>query len=146
MARPRTPNDLYVVNGWWLEAPTLVSPHFQTFDGLGINTNTVDVVDAGTNIKYKFSGQIMDAQEMTLTRTLDGSSDDAALDALFDQCIREGFKFPCNIVKLHHRVEIFRIALVGFRFVNKTMPSFDVNSEEKFLVSYTATCDYWYIV
>lgn len=146
MAKPKSPTDLFVTNGWWIEMPGLVSPHFQTLDGSGSNSGTVDIVDAGTNIKFKFSSQVLDFQEMTISRTLDGSSDDAAIDVLYDQCVRQGFKFGCSLVKMHNGQEVFRIAFVGFRFVNKTMPSLDVNGEEKFLIQYTATCDYWFKV
>lgn len=146
MPKPKTPSDLYVVNGWYMEMPGLISPHFQSIDGLGIATNSVDIVDAGTNIKFKFSAQVLDFTEITLARTLDGSSDDAALDSLYDRCVRNGEKFDISLVKTHNGVEVFRYAIVGFRFVNKTLPTLDVNGEDKFLISYTATVDYWFKV
>jgi hypothetical protein len=146
MAKPRTPKTLYVNNGWWMEIPTLVSPHFQTLEGVGIGTGTVDIVDAGSQIKYKFSSQVLDANEMTLTRTLDGSSDDATMNALFDRCVRDGYKFNCSFVKTHNGAEVFRYSFVGFRFVTKSDPTLDVNGEDKYLMSYTATCDYHFKV
>lgn len=143
MAFPQKPNDLYVVNGWYLELPGLVSPHFETLDGLQKVTGTVDIVDAGTNIKYKFPSQIIDYGDLTLTRTMKGDADDKALQALVNECIENGLKVSGVLVKLHHTKEVFRLAFVGFRFVGMTYPSWDVNGEEKFLVSYTATVDYW---
>ena len=145
MPKPKTPSDLYVVNGWWLEMPGLMSPHFETLEGAGINTDSVSIVDAGANIKYKFSGQILDFTDLTLTRTQDGSSDDAAVDALYDQCVRLGFKFNCALVMTHNGQEVYRIAFVGFRFVNKTLPTLDINAAEKLTVTYTATNDYWFL-
>lgn len=144
MAKPRSPKDLLVTNGWWLEIQGLVSPHFQTVEGLALNTGTVDIVDAGSQIKYKFSGQVLDSQELTLTRTLDGSADDATLDAIFDRCVRDGYKFNCSIVKTHNGIEVFRYSIVGFRFATKSLPTLDVNAEEKYTLTYTATNDYFF--
>lgn len=146
MARPKTPTGLYVNNGWWMEMPGLVSPHFQTLDGKGVNSNTVDVVDAGTNIKHKFSAQVLDFSEMTLTRSPDGSSDDKVMQSLFDKCVREGYKFDTNMVKTHFGNEVYRIAFVGFRLVTQNDSTYDVNGEEKLTKTYTATCEYWFEV
>lgn len=148
MAKPKTPQDLYVTNGWYLEIPAfgnfsgLISPHFQTLEGLGIDSSTVDIVDAGTNIKYKFPTQILDFTEITLTRTLDGSNDDGALDGLVQLCLRVGLKLPSvSIVKMHNLTEVFRIQCQGFRFLSEKYPTMDINGEDKFLMSYRATID-----
>lgn len=144
MARPVRPTDLYVTNGWYMEIPGLLSPHFETLDGLGIESSTVQLVDAGTNVEYKFPSQIIRYPELTLARTLQGTTDDAALETIVQQCIEEGFKFDCQLIKLHNQVEAFRLAMVGFRFQNVTYPTFDVNGEDKFLINYTATVDFFY--
>jgi len=73
MGKPKKPTALYVVNGWYIELPGLVSPHFERLSGLSKKTGTVEIVDAGTNIKYKFNGQIIDFGTITLERTMDGS-------------------------------------------------------------------------
>lgn len=143
MPLPNKPTDLFVTNGWYLELPGLVSPHFETLEGVQKTSQSVEIVDAGTNNKYRFPGQIMDYGEMTLTRTAQGTPDDLTLDAMVDAMIRQGIKVNAVAVKLHHGVEVFRILFEGFRIAGVTYPSFDVNAEEKFTLNYTATCDSW---
>lgn len=141
MPYPKKPQDLFVANGWYLELPGLVSPHFETLGGLQKTSGNVDIVDAGTNNKYKFTSQIVDYGELSLTRTMDGSSDDTALRALVNLCIETGLKINGVLIKMHHRNEVFRLAFEGWRFSGMTFPDFDVNSEEKFQINYTATVD-----
>lgn len=143
MPRPTPPKDLYVANGWYLELPGLTSPHFETLEGVGRESDDVEIVDAGTNKKHKFGTQIIDFTEMTLTRTRQGTEDDALLLAMVRECIERGLKVPCVAVKLHKQVEVFRIVFDGFRFKKHNMPTFDVNSTEKFLETFGATCDGW---
>lgn len=143
MPYPIKPQDLYVTNGWYMELPGLVSPHFETLEGVQKVSQSVELVDAGTNRKYKFPGQILDFGEMTLTRTRQGTADDQTLFALVEAMIQQGVKLNAIAVKLHHQVEVFRILFEGFRITGRTLPSFDVNAEEKFLESYTCTCDNW---
>lgn len=146
MPFPQRPTDLYVVNGWYLEIPGLVSPHFETLEGVQKTSNKVDIVDAGTNTKYKFGTQIIDFGEMTLTRTYQGTVDDITLETLVQTMIQEGLKLPVTAIKMHNKREVFRIQFDGFNIHSTTMPTFDVNGEEKFLVQYMATCDGWRIV
>lgn len=141
MARPRTVTDLYVVNGWWLEIPTLSAPHFLTVEGIGIESGTVQTVDGGDNIQYNFSDQLYKAKELTLTRAKDGSPDDALLETLHLRCVREGFKFPAQLIKTHNGVEVFRIGFEGFRFVNNDAPTYDVSGSDKLTSTFTATVD-----
>ncbi|MCE7766847.1 hypothetical protein GQL56_29930, partial [Pseudomonas putida] len=72
MPKPQRPNDLYVNNGWYLEIPGLVSPHFETLEGVQKAANKVSIVDAGSNKKYQFGTQIIDFGEMSLSRTYQG--------------------------------------------------------------------------
>lgn len=141
MPYPKKPQDLYVNNGWYVELPGLVSPHFETLSGLQKITNNVDIVDAGTNNKFRFTGQIVDYGELTLTRTMQGSSDDLALRALADLCIETGLKVSGRLIKLHHKQEVFRLAFEGWRFSGYTFPDFDVNAEDKFLMTFNVTVD-----
>ena len=78
---------------------------------------------------------------MTLTRTMDGSSDDVALRLLADACIETGLKVAGRLIKMHHRKEVFRLAFEGWRFSGYNFPDFDVNSEDKFDMTYNATVD-----
>lgn len=123
--------------------PGLVSPHFETLEGVQKTGGSVEIVDAGTNRKYKFASQITDYGEMTITRTYQGTLDDRTIEALAAECIERGLKIPVVAVKTHNQREVFRIIFEGFRITAVQMPTFDVNSEEKFTVSYTATCDGW---
>lgn len=141
MPKPQRPTDLYVVNGWYLEIQGLVSPHFETLEGVGKSSNKVEIVDAGTNKKFKFGTQIIDFGELSLTRTYQGTADDISLERLVDRMITTGLKLDVSAVKLHNKVEVFRILLSGFNFQSSKYPTFDVNGEEKFSVSYMATCD-----
>lgn len=146
MPAPKKPTDLYVVNGWYLELPGLVSPHFETLEGISRQTNTVSIVDAGSNRKYNFSGQISDFGQMQLTRTTQGTVDDSSLAVLVRSMIELGIKVPCVAVKKHNSREVYRILFTGFRFTSEVRPTLDVNSEEKHMISYGATCDDWEVI
>lgn len=146
MARPQRPTDLYVVNGWWLEMPGLVSPHFETLEGIQRTANKVEIVDAGTNKKYKFGTQIIDYGELTLTRTMQGTADDEALENIVRMMIQGGLKLPVSAVKTHNGEVVFRILFTGFNIHSETHPTMDVNAEEKYLITYAATCDDWEII
>lgn len=146
MARPVRPTDLYVTNGWYLEMPGLISPHFETLEGVAKTSNSVDLVDGGTNKRHKFSSQILDFGEMNLTRTYQGTIDDRTLYAIVEDMILRGLRLDVMAVKLHHQQEVFRILFEDFRITSSNFPTFDVNAEEKFLVSYAATCSDWNII
>lgn len=146
MPFPTRPTDLFVVNGWYMEIPGLVSPHFETLEGVQKASNKVEIVDAGTNKKYKFGTQIIDFGEMTLTRTYQGTVDDVSLEAIVELMITQGLKLPIVAIKMHNKREVFRIQFLGFNIQTSTLPTFDVNGEEKFIVTYTATCDDWKII
>lgn len=146
MGKPKRPTGAYVVNGWYLELPGLVSPHFQTLSGLSKKTGTVEVVDGGTGIKYKFTDQILDFGQITLARTYDGSSDDSVFRNLVNQGIVADIKYPAVLVKLHYGVEVFRIAIEGLGFKEENYPDFNVEGSEKLLVSYVASVDGWLLI
>lgn len=126
-----------------MELPGLVSPHFETLEGLSLKTGIVDIVDAGTNIKYKFNDQIIDFGQITLSRTADGSSDDAAFEQLVQAGIRTGVTYVGALVKLHFGVEVYRIFMNGIGFKEFNWPTFDVNSGEKLRQSVVATVQEW---
>lgn len=111
-----------------------------------MTSNKVEIVDAGSNKKYKFGTQILDFGEMTLTRTYQGNVDDVALETLVKQMIQEGLKLDFPAVKLHNKREVFRLLFTGFNIHAANYPTFDVNGEDKFLVTYNATCDDWDII
>ena len=147
MPLPTKPTDLYVTNGWYLDGlPGLINPHFEQLDNVQKSSNSVAIVDAGSNRRYKFGTQIIDFGDMPLTRTLQGTSDDLVLQALAEAMIQQGVKVNCFAVKLHHLQEVFRVAFEGFRIFALTFPNFDVNGEDKFTVTYQCTCDNWVII
>lgn len=147
--KPQKPQDVYVANGWYLNIPVpgiMSDAIFETLEGMQKQSGTVETVDAGTNRKYKFSTQLTDYGEMTLTRSYQGNVTDRALEILVNQMIENGLKLPVQAVKMHNGKEVFTIVFEGFRFLSANYPTFDIFSEEKFTVSYGATCDGWDII
>lgn len=147
--KPQKPQDVYVANGWYLNIPVpgiMSDAIFETLEGMQKQSGTVETVDAGTNRKYKFSTQLTDYGEMTLTRSYQGNVTDRALEVLVNQMIENGLKLPVQAVKMHNGKEVFTIVFEGFRFLSANYPTFDISSEEKFTVSYGATCDGWDII
>ena len=147
--KPQKPQDIYVANGWYLNIPVpgiMSDAIFETLEGMQKQSGTVETVDAGTNRKYKFSTQLTDYGEMTLTRSYQGNVTDHALEILVNQMIENGLKLPVQAVKMHNGKEVFTIVFEGFRFLSANYPTFDISSEEKFTVSYGATCDGWDII
>lgn len=147
--KPQKPQDVYVANGWYLNIPVpgiMSDAIFETLEGMQKQSGTVETVDAGTNRKYKFSTQLTDYGEMTLTRSYQGNVTDRALEILVNRMIENGLKLPVQAVKMHNGKEVFTIVFEGFRFLSANYPTFDISSEEKFTVSYGATCDGWDII
>lgn len=140
-------NDMMVTNGWVLEGiPGVSLPHFETLEGVSINSNTVETVDGITNKKKRFSTQIMDFAEMTLTRPFQSNVDDYALQIFAIACIKQGYKIDVTAVKRHKNVDVFTLLFRDFRFVSVQLPTLDVQGEEKFSVTYPATCDEWFMI
>lgn len=146
MAFPQKPTGLYVQNGWYLELPGLVSPAFETLSGLSRKTGAVQMADAGSNIIYKFSSQLKDYGQITLSRPLQGSVDDAAFRLLVSAAIDEGAKYPGVLVKLHFGVEVFRVAFEGLLFTEENYPDFNVLGQDKLNISYVASVDQWIFI
>jgi len=146
MPKPQKPTNVFVTNGWYMELPGLVSPQFESLSGLSKKTGTVEVVDAGTNVKYKFSSQIVDFGTITLVRPYDGSSDDVLMRALVNASITEGIKYAGVLVKRHFGNEVYRIAFEGLMFTEETYPDFNTGAEEKQNISYVANVDSWILI
>lgn len=142
MPVPKKPNDLYVVNGWYLEIPGVDSPHFETLEGMAKNSNSVAIVDGGANVEYTFASQIVRNGLLTLTRTYQGTPEDTILEVMAE-AMMHGALINCVAVKRHHNQEVFRLLLEGFRFVSYSLPTWDVNGEDKYTVTFTATVHKW---
>lgn len=149
MAKPQKPQDIYVVNGWYLNIPVpgiMTDGLFETLEGMQKSSGVVEVVDAGTNRKYKFTDQLVDYGEMTLTRPYNGSAADRAMEVLVNTMIESGLKLPVTAVKMHNGKEVLTIIFEGFAINSANYPTLDVNGSEKFMVSYSAHCDGWTIL
>ena len=149
MAKPQKPQDVYVTNGWYLTIPYAgiqSNGLFETLDGISKTSGVVERVDAGTNRKFKFTDQLVDYGEMTLTRPYDGSKVDRVMETLVATMIETGLKLPVTAVKMHHGKEVMTILFEGFSFSGATYPTMDVAGQDKFSVSYTAHCDGWTII
>ena len=135
-----------MANGWYLTVPVpgiMSDGLFETLEGVNKQSGIVETVDAGTNQKYKFSDQLVDYGEMTLTRPYQANAADRAMEVLVNTCIVAGLKLPVKAVKMHHGKEVLTILFEGFSFHSMALPTLDVSSTEKFIVTYTATCDGW---
>ena len=149
MAKPQRPQDVYVVNGWYLNIPVAginSDGIFETLEGMKKGSGIVEVVDAGTNRKHKFNDQIVDYGDMTLTRAYNGSPADRAMETLVNVMIENGLKLPVTAVKMHHGKEVMTIVFEGFAFNEVNYPTMDTGGTDKFTVSYTAHCDSWTII
>lgn len=149
MAKPQRPQDIYVVNGWYLNIPVpgiMSDGLFETLEGMQKSSGVVEVVDAGTNRKHKFTDQLVDYGEMTLTRPYNGSAADRAMEVLVNTMIENGLKLPVTAVKMHQGKEVMTVIFEGFAFSAANYPTFDVGGSDKFIVSYTAHCDGWTIL
>lgn len=150
MSKPVKPADVYVNNGWYLNLPVPgvgTNGLFETLAGLNKSTGVVEVVDAGTNRKYKFNDQIIDFGEITLTRPYNGTAADRALEVCVQTMIETGLKLEgVTAIKMHWGKEVFAFVFEGFAFSAMQMPDMDVAGTEKYTVTYTAHCDNWYIL
>lgn len=143
MPRPTRPSDLYTNNNWYFEMQGLVSPHFHTLEGISKTTGEITIVDGGTNITHKFSSQIKQFGDITLTRSKDGSVDDVAIAALRDLCMDTALRFDANLVKLHHGNEVFRIMFLGARIKEENHPTLSTDGEERYDVRYVLSVSEW---
>jgi len=137
------PVDALTANHFHFEVPGLISPHFHKLEGISKKSGEVFIVDGSTNIKHKFSSQLKDFGDITLTRTLDGSVDDISMRALVDSCLNEGFRFDGNLVKQHNGQEAFRVLFLGLRIKEVQYPSLDTASEERFDIKYVCSVSEW---
>jgi len=137
------PQDLYTTNHFYIDMVGLVSPHFHTVEGIEQKSGEVSIVDGTTNIKHKFSSQLKEYSDITLTRAMDGTIDDTTLKALVQQCMNNGFRFDANLVKMHNGQEVFRILMLGVRIKNYTYPTFNTEAEERLDMKYVLSVSEW---
>lgn len=143
MAKPKKPQDVLVVNGWYLDIPVPgigTDAIFETLEGVGKSTGVVQIVDAGSNHKHNFGDQLVDYSEMTLTRAYQNNAIDRAMEALVTICMEGGQSFDCVATKMHHGKPVFSVLFEGFQFKSESHPTLDISSGEKYVVSYGAVC------
>jgi hypothetical protein len=141
--KPVKPFNVYTNNNWYFEIPGLVSPQFHTLEGIGVESSEVFVVDAVTNIKHKFSSFIKDYSDISLTRALDGSIDDANMRQLQSFGLDNGIRVDGNLVKMHAGVEVFRIMFFGMRLKGIGHPTLDTNGADRYDIKYTFSVSEW---
>jgi hypothetical protein len=140
MSRPTT---VFMANGWYFDMPGLVTPRFQTLEGINRKTGTTDIVDGGDNIKYQFSDQIQEFGQITLARTRDGSVDDYTMDLLVTASLREGATYSGTLYKLNWRKRVFSIGFVGLMFIEDAHPTLETGSSEQYSQRFTAIVHEW---
>ena len=143
MPIPNRPTNLFTSNNWYFEIQGLVSPHFHTLEGISKQSGEVSIVDGGTNVKHKFSSQMKNFGDITLTRAYDGSVDDFAVIALEELSMDTCQRFDGQLVKMHCGQEVFRILFLGLRIKNVEHPTLNVDSEERYDVKYTCSVSEW---
>lgn len=143
MGKPNAPTNLFTANNWYFELQGLVSPHFQTLEGISLTSGEISVVDGATNIRHKFSNQLKDFGDIILTRGYDGSVDDDFMRALQAVSMNSCQRFDGNLVKLHCGKEVFRILFLGMRIKSVEHPSLGTSSEEAYNVKYTCSVSEW---
>ena len=100
-------------------------------------------MDGGTNVRHKFSSQIKDYGNITLTRAYDGSVDDTAIRVLTDLSLNTCSRFDGNLVKLHCGQEVFRILFLGMRIMEEVHPTLSTEAEDKYDVKYSLSVSEW---
>ena len=133
------PVDALTANHFYIEMAGLVSPHFQKIEGISKKSGEVVIIDGSTNTKHKFSDQLKEVGDITLTRVYDGSVDDITMRLLVEQCLNEGFRFDINMVKMHNGQEAFRIIILGMRIKEVQHPNYDTGSTERLEVKYVCS-------
>lgn len=137
------PQNLYTANSWYFEIQGMVSPHFHTLSGIKKSSGEVSIVDGVTGIRYKFSDQIKEFGDITLTRAYDGSVDDDFLRTLQAVSLDNGFKFDGNLVKLQNGSEVFRILFLGMRMKDVEHPQLGTDSQNRYDVQYMFSVTEW---
>ena len=139
--------DLMVVNGWYLNGlPGVQRPNFETLEGLSVEGGNVETVDGVTNKKKRFSDQLINFGDGSLTRPFQSNVDDYALQIFSIACIRQGYKVDVTAIKRHKNRDVAAFLLKDFRISAVQFPTFNVEGAEKFVVTYPFTYDDLFLV
>lgn len=111
----------YRANEFVVEIGTVESPTVSKVSGLSLGeTEAIEVQEGGTNVVRKISSGVVKFQPLTIERYVDGSQDDRAFKAYFENMFKHGggglgstVRRDGAIVKKHFGTEVFRIMFYG---------------------------------
>jgi hypothetical protein len=147
--RTQPPVDAIPVNGWVLILEPLASerrlnsPHFHKLEGLSRKTGKLEVVDGGTNVKYHFSDGIMEAGDINIKRTRDGSPDDATFDSYINAVFTSGRKRNGRMEQYRFGRHVLTVRFTGLLLHEFELANFDTHGSDKSDQTYKCTCDWW---
>lgn len=108
-------------NEFRIEIGTAISPTVSQVQGISLGeTDTVEVIEGGTNFVHKVSSGVVKFQSLTLMRYVDGSPDDTLFQSFFQEMFAYGLggqgsnaRRDGSVVKLNFGAEVFRWAFYG---------------------------------
>jgi phage tail-like protein len=113
--------DPFRANEFVVEIDTATSPTVSKVSGLSMGeTDTIEVIEGGTNIVHKVSSGVVKFQPLTLERFVDGSPDDTLFKGFFEQMFKLGGggqgstqRRDGSVVKKQFGTEVMRFAFFG---------------------------------
>jgi phage tail-like protein len=113
-------SEPFRANEFVVEIGTVESPSVTKVTGLSLGqTETIEVVEGGTNIVRKISNGVVKFQPLTIERYVDGSTEDRNFKAFFEDMFKHGggrgstTRRDGAVVKKHFGTEVFRITFFG---------------------------------
>lgn len=111
----------YRANEFVVEIGTIESPTVSKVSGLSMGeTDTIEVIEGGTNVVRKVSSGIVKFQPLTIERYVDGSADDAAFKGFFESMFKLGtggqgstVRVDGAVVKKQFGQEVLRFSFYG---------------------------------
>ena len=136
------PVDAIPANGFIMELPGLTSPHIEKVSGISKETGTIEQIDGGTNRTFYFSDGILKHGELTFSRPRDGSADDAAFAAFFDQMVASGKKFNGTLLQYRFSQIVLKIQFQGLLCFKFALTDMELGTSNKAEQTYQAKVDY----
>ncbi len=111
----------YRANEFVVEIGGVESPTVSKVSGLSLGeTDTVEVIEGGTNVVHKVSSGVVKFQSLTIERYMDGSEDDDLFKAFFEEMFKlnqggqgSNARRDGAIVKKQFGEEILRLGFYG---------------------------------
>lgn len=142
------PTDLLTTNQWTLDIDILpgekkmVSPQFDSLDGIGVAVGTIEKAEGGSGLVYKFSNHAINHKPITISRKRDGTAQDAYLQQYVDTYIRSGAKRNGTMYKYHNGKLIRKIIFVGLGLFDSQHPSYNSTTSDAEEIRIQCTVDY----